>query len=369
MKVLVLFLAVIVISCSEDKPNGLVEVKVIKPIGARCRYTISPAPIETLYSLTNISGALGKVVYSSNEIESMDSIWNASPIFAQFSKNGSYYVPLDMDSLFSISLYYGIETAYFLFSRLNPEADIIKRFPNLGERTWFVYNAIMEDGSELVTDNAGYYPYYSDYYEYQDYYKFIPSNVFYFFPTKVISDMPMGLNIGIIAHEYSHLIMEHLFTMRVDLEGFQISDNSQMAFISLDEGIADYFGFLATSDPAFFLCSYPLENRDLSIPKRFTNEVLYNLSTNKYFDEHEGGAIFASIFYMIGEAIHSHERNGNYLIKLMLNLINCAKTAGSSIVIDIPTIARCHAGVAEGGDSAVIQSIYSRYIDSYGGNK
>ena len=80
-------------------------------------------------------------------------------------------------------------------------------------------------------------------------------------------------------HEFSHLIFQHLFYEPGIKRNTEVGSTkpTMNTLSALDEGIADYFGFLAVQDPGYFLCSFPRENRDLAVPKAFTNQVISNL--------------------------------------------------------------------------------------------
>jgi hypothetical protein len=134
----------------------------------------------------------------------------------------------------------------------------------------------------------------------------------------------------------------------------------------MDEGNADYFGYLATGDSGFFLCSFPTENRDLSVGKTFSADIVGSLQNDPNFDPHAGGAVWASIQFLIGQAIGAQE-NGRFLLKMMPQLLTCA-TSGGVLKMNFGTLARCHMQQADGASQSAMQSIYSQSLGSYAGS-
>lgn len=364
------------VSCSEEKPQGTIHANVIQPTGRHCEYTIAPGPITTLHSLTDMKGALGAVVTSSENLGSREEILDKhdglNSVDVQFARSGNTYTPLDMDSLFALSLYYAVEFGYQLFTGLDSSESMTKVDPLSWSRTLIVHEARRTFGEigvdPEVTDNAEYLSHRVT----DDSGNEMVLNYLFSFPTDEVEDIPLGLNLGIMVHEYSHLVMQHLFWEKGISKDTLVSSEkpTKQTLGALDEGLADYFGYLATKDPGYFLCSFPSENRDLSVKKEFTDELIASLGSDRGYDTHTGGAVFAAINYEIGQAI-GRDQNGIYLVQLMSSLLTCSNANLSSdsntLNMDFGSVAACHAAIAKPEHKSQISSIYRSRLGSYGG--
>ncbi len=362
----------ILTSCSAGIPGGAAQVKVIQPTGQRCHYSIAPATLSTLDNLNDVSGKIGRVVTSKLNLDSNASILDTGtgfdPIDTQFLRSGSVYSAENFATLYAVSLYYAIETGYLLHAGLAPEADFVKNVPGFTAKTLIVQDAIRNssstEGGGRVTDNAEFLPH-----SYKNNGVSDTRNYILSYPTDTIKDMPLGLNLGIMVHEYSHLVFEYFFYAKALAKktGTGSDKPTQSTLDSINEGYADYFGYLATKDPAFFLCSFPSENRDLSVPKTFTSDMNKRIQSDPNFDPHEGGAVFAAINYEIGQAI-GFDVNAKLLEKLAQTLLDCpsAQTSGAtnSVSLDMAAVAACHAAV-DGTRSSVVQGIYNKYLTGF----
>jgi len=362
--------------CSADQVSGPIQMQLIQPVpNEHCKYTIAPATISTIQSLNQMKGTVGKVVYSRDNLGTRPEILDAGvgfePVDVQFAKSGETYFPLDYHSLFAASLYYAIERGHILFSSLDPTADLSRIVPNFSD-TSIVHEARRTFGEigakPEVTDNAEYLS------------RRIKAggqtteirNYFFSFPTDTVKDMPLGLNLGIMVHEYTHMVFNYLFYEAAFARNADVSKDDQRAarttlntIRSMDEGNADYFGFLASQDPGFFLCSYPGENRDLSVSKTI-NSYYESIATDSEFDPHVGGAVWAYALYKIGELI-GHQQNGQALVKTMANLVSCT-TSGTTINMNFGTVANCHLRYLS-SRSAEAMRIYSEVLGPYMGGR
>lgn len=367
-------LGLVALGCTSENLSGPFNVEVIRPVaGQKCQYVIQASPIVTLSSLRTMSGALGAVVHSGENLgtrpEILDSQQGLNSVDTQFASSGGTYSALDLDSLYAASLYYAVETAHLTMSRLDPVADMPATIPEFANRTRIVHEAKRTFGDigtdPEVTDNAEYFS------------RRIKTgetnfvlNYLFSYPTVDVKDIPLGLNLGIMAHEYTHLVMRHRFYepgIARDI-GIATGKPTMNTLAALDEGLADYFGFMASGDPSFFLCSYPEEDRDLLVQKTFTDDIISGIAGGSRFDSHEGGAVFASINYEIGARI-GYDVNGTLLVRLMNNLLTCSSsTSGTnSLSFNFKDVASCHAGLASGSAQSVIREVYNARLGSYGG--
>lgn len=362
--------SILAVGCAENQFSGPVQARMILPTGARCQYEVREGTLQTLTSLSDMRGAIGQVVYNSENVqrrpEILDSGVGFTAVDSQFSKRGNVFSPLDFESLFAVSLYHAVETGYRLFRDLDPAADMVAVVPNFGENTRIVHRARRTFGDvgvdPEITDNAEFLGHRVGSGD-----AVVVKNYLFSFPSDEVDQLPLGLNTGIMVHEYSHLIMHHLFYEPAFKADLSISTTlpTKNTLSSMDEGLADYFGFLATGDPSFFLCSFPTSNRDLGVPKSFTAEIIARIEGDGFISPHEGGAVFAAINYEIGQTI-GHEENGRSLIQMIRTLKDCpdASRGANTIGLDFGIVARCHARASS--RSATVTSVYQKYLGSYG---
>lgn len=325
MTVLSLCVAILLAACSEEV-GGPITVKVIQPAPGHCNYRIDYAQVETLDSLREMRGRVGRVLYTDEDLKARPEILDLGeglrPMDLQFAGGGGRYAPLDLRSLGAISLYRSVETVYLLMGRLDPAADLANLTPTLAD-TSIIYEAKMadEDG-QPITDNAAYQPYYIQ--EAGDVVGI--RNYIYSFPSNEISTLPLKFNHGIVGHEAAHFVNWYLWRQAASRNSPDATTKN--TFGALDEGMADYVGFMVTGDPGFFLCTFPKENRDIAVPKTFTAGM----------GIHRGGAVWAAAQYQIGNIV-GHEQNLRTLIQMFSNYASCP---GTSTGVRMRDIANCH---------------------------
>lgn len=360
-------------ACSKPTVSGPVEVTLIRPTAEHCKYTIAPTTIQTLDNLYEMRGKVGRVVTSSKQLDSTQILENGTGydlLDVQFNKSGNTYGPVDTTSLFAASLYYAIETGYQLFKTLDPKADMQTLLPGMADTLIFQDVKRSDDQSKdsQIYDNAEYLPY-----QLQNGNAYQIRNYFFAYPTKSVTQIPLGLNLGVMVHEYTHMVFQHLFYQPGIRRNMGVSNQpgkpTENTLAALDEGLADYFGFMAVKDPGYFLCSFPSENRDLRVPKEFTDPISAAIeSPGDSFDPHEGGAVFAAIQYQIGEALKSHEANAKAIIGMMSSLLDCTDVnlGNNTLAMSFASVARCHEKqFSDSSRSSVVHQIYQQYL----GNK
>lgn len=367
-------LTVVGCSSSIDSSTGF-NVTLLQPKGAGCNYEIAAAQVKTLQSLSNLTGAVGQVVTSPLDLDSRPDIlgsgYSMRPVDVTFYKSGATYFPANYDSLVAVSLYNAVEQSYEVYATLNPRMDLLTSYPNVGKDTWIVHDAKRMTTSttggpeQEVADNA-------EYFSVQNQSSVGDSlrNFIFSYPNLEVTQMPLAVNVGIIAHEFSHLVFNHYFWEPAGTINTSGAKPTQNTLSSLDEGVADYIGYLATQDPSFFLCSFPTENRDLSKPKIFSADVVARIQSNgSDFDAHEGGAIFAAINYEIGTALGDQRKNGALIAALIPYLLQCQDTrSGNSLSLNFRDVGACHARLAADDSTRnTIKQIYSKYLGAYGG--
>ena len=354
-----------IVGCSQDV-SGPVQVQLMQPTGLHCGYTIAPATLHTLQNLISLHGSVGRVVYLDENVDARPEILDNGAGFqsidVSFSNHGGIYHALDYSTLFSVSLYYAVERGYTLFSSW--DADI----PRLAAQWRFNETLIVHEGRRTlgdvgvdgeVTDNGEYRPHKVQ----RPDGGFDIRNYIFSYPTLEVTDLPLGLNMGIMVHEYAHMIFNFLFEEPRRAMGSSYDTRATVMTIrSIDEGLSDYFGYLATGDPGYFLCTFPTENRDVSVPKFWSDSTMLQLKSDRQFDPHVGGAVFASVQYQIGQSIAGgHLANARSLLQMVRQLTLCANTNQGSFRMDFPAVAQCHLSALGAGESqSVARGIYER---------
>lgn len=312
-----------------------------------CQYSFAPTTVETLDSLSPMSGRLGRVVTSPNELtenpETLEQGIGLEPLDTHFLVSGNSAYPQDYPSLFAATLYKALESVYLLFARLDPAADLATMVTDLPD-TRIVYQAHYEksNGKEY-RDNAAYTAI-----QIKNNGQVVgEKNYIFSFPIEEVSEVPLGVNPFIVAHESTHFVNRYLWKKYLNLS----DTTTKNVAGAIDEGTADYGGFMVTGDPGGFLCSFPSEGRDLAVPKTLSGDVPYDVSSAGY-PIHNAGAVWAYSQYQIGQAI-GHEENMRALIRAFSNCVRGSSTLTYSKVI------QCHLS-ALGSRSSTAQQIYSR---------
>jgi len=357
----------VLLGCSNSIPQGPVNAQVLEPTGARCEYRFATKNLATIQDVETLNGKLGRVFTTPSRLGadnvSLEQGAGLNTIHLNLSWDVDKVTARDLNSWMGLSFYTAVEQFYNTFLKVSPQTDLLAIDPNLGANTFMVLNAVRsidEYGTgELITDNAQYLPYTSV--------TGITKNFLFSYPTEEIAGVPLAANTGIISHEYTHLLMNYLFWSKAANTYTDGTGKTESTLAALDEGLADYFGYLTTKDASFFQCSFPQENRDLSQVKAFTSDVVASLAdTSENFDPHLSGAVFASIQYEIGKRMGNPEKNGTLLVKLMNSLISCGMS-GNLLSLDFRKIAQCHTNLASEPDRTLIRQVYNQYLAALGG--
>lgn len=358
------WLGILLVSCTQTLPNGPVQMMVIQPVGPSCQYRIAPAPLQTLENLSELRGLVGKVVMSPQDIDANPDILELGVGFERldlrFSGSGGVYGPLDKSTLLAVSLYYAVETGYLLFKNLDVSSDMAQLSRNLRD-TFIVQNAQLttaQDSGKKYGDNAAYI---------QIDGSSGPLDYFLAFPNNEITQIPLGFNSGVMIHEYTHMVAQYLFHKKRSEAGKDLSVESENLLAALEEGLADYFGYLGTRDPGFFHCSFrKLGNRDLSQPKVLTSIQNDSVRATSGFDSHDIGAVWASTFYQVGEVI-GHTEMGKSLIQYMGNLASCTGLSSSSVQLSMRGLTSCQIQALGNKATSQVQQIYQNAFRAAGG--
>lgn len=330
------------VGCSTEKDGGPINMQLIQAAPGHCMYNITPTMVETLDSLEHMRGRVGQVVTTHEEVTSRPEILEEGdgfePLDTRFFISGGTAYPQDYKSLFAGTLYKTLEQVYLMFARLDPSSDLNALVPDLSD-TRIVYQArylLDEESGEEYRDNAAFTAIGS-------------KNYLFSFPIEEVTDIPLGLNPFIVAHESTHFVNRYVWKKHLDLS----DTTTKNVAGSLDEGTADYGGFMVTGDPGGFLCSFPTEKRDMAVPKTIAS--VGDVSSTRY-PIHAGGAVWAYAQYEIGQRI-GHEVNMKALIRAFSG---CVKNSGT---LTFQKAIQCHTS-ALGSNASAAQQVYSQTFGS-----
>lgn len=360
-------LAVALSGCGAGDVSGPVQVRLIQPTAQHCRFNIAPATIQTLTSLIDLKGQMGQVLFTTEPLSDSTVLERTglTGVDTRFGRAGDTYHPLNYATLLATSLYWYTESGYLLFKRLDPSVDMASIVSSAGgkiEDTMIIHEVHYEVKEERQTDNAAYL--------------FLPGttiNVLLSYPTDKIQEMQLGLNPGVWVHEYTHFVFNWLtkqeIRRRASKTEIRFSDTtSRKTWGSLDEGLADYFGFLFAQDPGYFQCSIEAlykdnpalgaqKNRDLAVRKPYS--TISSRVSGSSFDIHEGGAVFAHAWYQMGRNLGNHDTVAVSLINLMRRLGSggCGGiVSGDTVTATFRNVASCHEGLL-GAAAAVYRDL------------
>lgn len=214
-------------------------------------------------------------------------------------------VPEDFDSLAMMSIYYNIELAMLFFEEIGLDTGRLV-LPD----TYYApdFTLVETDGtSSEMTDNA-FYMYLSS-----------TERAFFVMPFADFQWVPMAMNTGIMAHEYSHAVFDELVYVPARLTVADMTLASGNFLAGLNEGIADYFAVTLTGDPDFIEHSVPSNTfvvqcntvawkdivRDASRPINYSNALDYTTRNTAALEycPYDVGSFVASLLYEIATEI------------------------------------------------------------------
>lgn len=301
--------------CSELSPepvSGDVRMLVLRYDPSDARYKLVVDTVRTLRNLramegdaaTIVAGAEIRVDYDQlartdprtpEEIEKVTYRSRGGPVdFAYFEVDGVVH-PEDFHSLNIATTYFNFEKAHLFFaSHGAPLFQLpVQYFPKFEEGP--------SSNLQLLTDNAHWDPI---------------LRTFAVLPFKDIKELPLGMNLGVVGHEFSHAV----FTSRlfpepgvpwlnrryfIDPERFSPALNLNR---SINEGLADYFGAVITDDPHFMrksLSDYAdLRRLDPPQPRCFTRELSVALTEapHSHYDPYPMGSVLAAALWELNTA-------------------------------------------------------------------
>ena len=278
-------------------------------------YRLRAVEIETLKDINRLEGRatslIGGAKIEINFIKQMMS-WDKPGRHVAFRaiKSDGVYIPEDFDSLAMVSIYYNMEHAMLFFESLGMPHNLSGQ---LNTYYWPDLTITEKDGNVADTytmeDNA--------------FYMYTTQNDrnFYVFPYKKYEWLPMGMNLGIMTHEYTHSVFDSLVVDPTrNTVGANMENSSKNFLYGLNEGCADFMAFASTADPDFMLHSIR-KNTASSIYKEIVRDCSDITQYDKSFDSsarssavkkfypYDIGSFFASTLYEIAQKVDASEGN------------------------------------------------------------
>ncbi len=271
--------------CAPTDVSGPVTAYVLARDEVTGEYTLGRHPVENLESLRELRGRdvdMRKGSELNVNFGGID-LERGSPFALEYSREADgTVVPGDLHSLYALSLYRNLDrTASFLREHGHTPVrrlDVLY-FPRLD-------NPVTGDGRSDFTDNAAYA-------------SLVPG--FVMLPSLLLTDLPMLLNEGIIAHEFGHAVIhQELFgdAQEAPHEEDEAWAVAHRHLAGMHEGVADLIAWAETGDPDSFRPTADID-RDLAEPRDFTAEDLAQLDSPEgdAFDPHHHGSLMARAVY------------------------------------------------------------------------
>lgn len=263
-------------ACAPSSPSPL-KVKVLQNDPANPgKFTLGSATLNTVKDLAHLAGTPGSVYggvsirVDPNEIKtpSVDDIRKTitkdagSPYkFGFFVSDGEVW-PETWHDLAAVTTYYNFERAYGFF---HTGLDLDPGSPGPLQIDYWADVTLVQAGQtpKPERDNAAYYPLLQH---------------FWVYPFDQLHDIPLSMNGGVVAHEYSHAVLNHeLFKANPMPPIFQTwsVNRSLNVFKSMDEGFADLFAAEAVGDENFIASSVP----QIAEYRHLDQKLCYSTST------------------------------------------------------------------------------------------
>jgi hypothetical protein len=295
------FLIAAGLAVSSCKPD---ELNTDQPIRARIltptdgSYALQDVTFETLHSLHTVSGSIGKIwghASASLEADPEEIIATANPdglyrtrgrsVDLDFIVENDVAVPLNFPSMEILALYYNFERTVLTW-----QEDLGLPFDEIGLPRVF-YNPSLSVSREGVSTelsivmNAAYLSGIKD---------------LWFFKTSAKEQVPVKMNLGVVAHEFGHFIFDYRFA-RLDPEAYETEFVTNDYLLSgINEGLADFFSYMVTGNPDEFGKSLPQIADERNLPVSWTLNTLRNADCQGGF--YCAGSILASALYEIANS-------------------------------------------------------------------
>ncbi len=275
---LVLSALIMISSCAKKSDTQDAQGDLQVQIGVQTsesEYSLQQVTLKNIFNLKEVSGAFAKFFYAPGSTET--ELTGSAP-HANFIRTNSFFVPVDVISMQMATIYYHMQN----LAQLDKDADAenVNQWP----RSVGLETQILDQNSSLRQNNA--------FYNGQtDSMMFVPFTA---------DHLPITMNAGIIAHEHFHSLFYKIVikpaaasnkilsnqasihsendpaanqvvskmqvqTAISDKERAQVFNETYLR--GLNEGLADFWGWVYTEDPEFMRWSLPAyqANRTLQL--------------------------------------------------------------------------------------------------------
>ncbi len=247
------------VACAPDA--GPVDMAVLAPDPATGAYRLEVVRIETLEDVPALRGAAATPIGGASIVVDPYRLGDArtaaefrervlrdpgGPVEAQFIEADGVLWPADFHTLNLATAYRNFEVArgYAVARGLAPESSLDRipfyYFPD------FRWRLGVDDPGRPAADNAAY---------------FTPLRSFLLLPFAQLQEIPLPMNLGVIAHEYAHAIFDAVVHGGVFPPPYSLRWSAGASGLrllgALEEGFADAWAVGASGDPNYAAHSIP----------------------------------------------------------------------------------------------------------------
>ena len=293
-------------------PRSPVEVAILGESGVDGQYTLKAAELTTLTSLDHLQGGAadlrgnGSIVIDPQELQDAANQGHLNTVsdyrhllikdggalpsldFATGTLDGKpdVYLASDFSSLAMVTVYHHLEQARKMALHFGMPDGCLSSMT-----TYYDVSFVQVQNGDRTPqkDNAAFFPILES---------------FLVLPFARYQTVPLGMNPGVMAHEYHHGVWNCLVEEDKPVSGveFLLDPTGQHFFRSLNEGLADFFGAETTSDPDFLRKSIPSDGdqRDLRIVRQYSAQMDDAArTTGGLYDPYPMGSVLAAALWTI----------------------------------------------------------------------
>ena len=291
-RLLLLFLLASVASCEPD----VVSVHLLSYDLQSDRYVFQVEEITTLENISRLEGRATRLIAGTRltlDYEKGEIRWQSvgSPVAMGYIRHRGVIYPEDYASMVMAAAYRNIELSMRFFEDSGMPQNLLPPLDTYYEAGIRIVDTAYGDEKKkhLEKDNVFYLPINER------------DRGFYVLPFSLFQTLPLAVNTGIMAHEYTHAVFDQL--VYTPLKGAFYSQWPLYNELSaLNEGVADAFAVLITGDPRFMRHSITPEwQRDAS------KEILYNaawdldvrFASPEFFNPYAIGEFLSALVYEV----------------------------------------------------------------------
>lgn len=276
------WLTAVLLGCGSPDATGTVRARLFAA-EADGGYAYTIRSIQHVESIGQLRSAYVDFRAGSNVVSELTGLRyeRGRPFELAFHLEGDVVVPDDEASLDGLSAFAALNACaeYFLErGAASGKAMDVLYYPRMD-------SVLLGDLRPALTDNAAFAPAF---------------DAFFIIPPFMLDALPLQVNQGVMCHEYGHAIISH----QAFPPGAQPAQTEKnRAFTSMEEGVADLFGFAATGEPDPIARSIKpglIEGRNLAEPLTYTTQdaqALDGFGPDDEFDPHHHGSFLARAVY------------------------------------------------------------------------